>query len=111
MGKQQNILGFLIFTLVCLFLLYEMGLQVFPSVMTESLMHDFTVSATSLSLLSSSYFYSYTLMQIPVGLLFDRLSAKGLIATALFLCSRLERSFLHSLIKCFGPLWDGFSLA
>jgi MFS family permease len=79
---KKVVLGTIIFFLAALFLYYEMGVQVSPSVMTKAIMRDFAVSATGLSLLSSVYFYSYTIMQIPAGLLFDRLSKRLIIPTA-----------------------------
>ncbi|MFN3234706.1 MAG: MFS transporter [Gammaproteobacteria bacterium] len=61
-----------IFILTALFLCYEMGVQVSPSVMTQYLMHDLGISALQLGFMSGFYYYTYTLMQIPAGLLFDR---------------------------------------
>ena len=87
MARDQRILGIFIYTLAALFLLYEMGLQVSPSIMTRDLMYEFKVGAASLGVMTSFYFYSYTLMQIPVGLLFDRFNARGLITGAVLLCS------------------------
>ncbi|MCB1085277.1 MAG: MFS transporter [Chlamydiia bacterium] len=87
MNRDQKILGIFIYSLAALFLLYEMGLQVSPSVMTRQLMLSFNIGAGALGLMSSFYFYSYTVMQIPVGLLFDRFNARGLISSAVFVCS------------------------
>ncbi|MDJ0652440.1 MAG: MFS transporter [Simkaniaceae bacterium] len=87
MNQNQKILGIFIYILAAFFLLYEMGLQVSPSIMTRHLMYDFKVGAAALGLMSAFYFYSYTLMQIPVGLLFDRFNAGGLITGAVLLCS------------------------
>ncbi len=87
MNSSQRILGIFIYILAALFLLYEMGLQVSPSIMTRHLMYEFKVGAAALGVMSAFYFYSYTLMQIPVGLLFDRFNARGLITGAVLLCS------------------------
>lgn len=87
MTRDQKILGIFIYTLAALFLLYEMGLQVSPSIMTRNLMYEFKVGAASLGVMASFYFYSYTLMQIPVGLLFDRFNA-GDSLPGLSFCAR-----------------------
>lgn len=87
MHRDHRILGIFIYTLMTLFLLFEMALQVSPSVMTVSLMHDFNIGAATLGVMASFYFYSYTLMQIPVGLLYDRYSARGLITFAAIICT------------------------
>lgn len=77
----------LIYALAASFLCFEMALQVSPGVMTSQLMRDLHIDAAGIGLMSGFYFYSYTLLQIPVGLLFDRLSAKLLISIAVVLCS------------------------
>ncbi|MCB1110418.1 MAG: MFS transporter [Chlamydiia bacterium] len=100
MNKDQRVLGIFIYTLVSLFLLFEMALQVSPSVMTQSLMYDFTIGAATLGVVVSFYYYSYTLMQIPVGLLYDRFSARWLITIAVFICSAgaFFFAFTHHLV-------------
>jgi MFS family permease len=85
--RQKQILAIFIYALAALFLLYEMALQVSPSVMTRELMHDFHINALILGVMVSFYFYSYTLMQIPVGILFDRFNARVLITLAVLICS------------------------
>ncbi|PCI77291.1 MFS transporter [Candidatus Aerophobetes bacterium] len=86
MASNKKIWATLSYIFASLFLLYEMSLQVSPSIMTKQLMKDFSLTATTLGLMSSFYFYSYSIMQIPVGLLFDRFNAKILIAIATLIC-------------------------
>ncbi len=78
--------SYLIYTLAVLFLFYEMALQVSPSVMTHQLMKDLQIDAASLGVMAAFYFYSYTLMQIPAGLLFDRFNPRILITSAIIIC-------------------------
>lgn len=80
-------LGVLSYCLATLFLLYEMAVQVSPSVMVHPLMHDLHIDAAILGMMASTYFYSYTLMQIPVGLLYDRFPAKWLLLIAILCCA------------------------
>ncbi len=84
---MQNLKSHIIYALAAAFLCYEMALQVSPSIMTSQLMRDLHIDAAGLGLMSGFYFYSYTLMQIPVGLLFDRFSSKMLISIAVVICS------------------------
>ncbi|MCH9613780.1 MAG: hypothetical protein SP1CHLAM54_07890 [Chlamydiia bacterium] len=79
--------GIFIYLLAALFLFYEMALQVSPGVMTIFLMRDFKIDAYVLGIMASFYFYSYTLMQIPAGVLFDRFSPKILIPAATLVCA------------------------
>jgi len=46
--------------------------RVAPAVIAQELMKEFSLSATSLGILSSMYFYPYAAMQIPSGILSDR---------------------------------------
>ncbi|MFZ3048214.1 MAG: MFS transporter [Desulfatirhabdiaceae bacterium] len=55
--------------------------RVAPGVMTIELMTEFQIGAASLGHLSAFYFYSYVAMQIPTGILADRLGPRRLLAT------------------------------
>ena len=46
--------------------------RISPGVYASELMREFNTSASVLGLLSSSYFYTYGLLQIPVGFMCDR---------------------------------------
>lgn len=50
------------------------------SIMLPELMATFAVNATGIGLISVFFYYPYTLMQLPVGLLVDRLPAGKLLA-------------------------------
>jgi MFS family permease len=77
----------IVYGLAAAFLCYEMALQVSPSVMTHQLMRDLSIDAAGLGIISGFYFYSYTLMQIPAGLLFDRYSTRWLTTISLLVCA------------------------
>lgn len=74
--------GIFIYALATLFCVYSCAVQVFPSVTVFPLMREFHLTAQGYGFLVSVYFYGYLLMQIPVGLLFDRLSKRILIFSA-----------------------------
>lgn len=114
MKPRQSIWALTSYIFAALFLLYEMALQVSPSIMVRHLVHDFSLTATTLGLMSSFYFYSYSIMQIPVGLLFDRFSAKILITIATLIC--VLGAFFFSLAPSFslaglGRFFMGFGSA
>ncbi len=77
----------LICTLAALFYLYEFTLQVSPGVMTHELMRDLGLNAASLGLVSGFYYYAYTPMQIPAGLLHDRFGPRMVLTLAIIACS------------------------
>lgn len=75
------------FLLVAAFLFYEMGVQVSPGVMTHHLMRDLGTTALGLSWVSGAYFITYTLMQIPAGLIYDRFHVRQVIILPILMCA------------------------
>lgn len=61
--------------------LYLIGFyqRVAPAVMTRELMMDFGLTAAALGNLSAFYFYSYVAMQVPTGILADRIGPRRLL--------------------------------
>lgn len=81
---RKNAIG--IYILVSLFLCFEMAVQVSPGVMTSQLMRDFKINAFGLGIMSGFYFYTYTLLQIPAGLFFDRFNVRFVVVIPLLIC-------------------------
>ncbi len=107
-------LPWLVWGLGCLFYFYEFLLQVSPGVMSNELMHDFSLTSQTLGMLSGIYFYSYTPMQIPGGVLMDRFGPHRLLTLATTICAvstlafGLTDSFLTA---CVARLMIGFGSA
>ena len=55
--------------------------RVAPAVVAPELMKEFGLTATSLGILSSMYFYPYAAMQIPSGILSDYLGPRFSVGT------------------------------
>ena len=87
MSKKELYRSIFMYLIASLFLIYEMGIQVSPSVMTHDLMRDFNVNAAVLGFMVSAYFYSYAFMQIPAGILYDHFGPRTLLTIAALLCS------------------------
>ena len=98
--KQSSITYHLYATLVCtvasLFYIYEFTLRTMPSGMESELMRDFHISAGGLGFLGSMFYYGYTLMQIPAGLLIDRFGTRKLLCISVVLCIFSTALFGHS---------------
>ncbi len=75
------------YCIASLFLIFEMAVQVSPSVMTTQLMQDLQMGVLGLGFMSGCYFYSYTAMQVPSGLLFDRFHPRLVMVAAISLCA------------------------
>ncbi|WP_232315161.1 MFS transporter [Oceanibaculum pacificum] len=67
------------------FFCYAFILRVSPSVMVGELMRDFAVSGAILGHLSAFYFYAYASLQMPVGILLDRIGPRRLMTGAIAL--------------------------
>ena len=84
--KTSHIRASIAFAVGTVFFAYAFAQRVAPSVMTAELMSDFKVGGAALGALSGWYFYTYALMQLPVGMLTDRFGPRKLMAVAAFLC-------------------------
>lgn len=73
----------LVWGMSSLFVTFQMLLQTSPSVMINDLQEAFHVDALGVSLLSSSFFYTYILFQIPSGMLIDRVQPRYCLTACL----------------------------
>lgn len=64
---------------------YKNAFEVSPAVMTATLMSTFHINATQLGNLVAGYFYAYLIMQMPAGILLDRLGPRKVTTTAIIL--------------------------
>lgn len=69
------------------FLLFQFFLQLSSGIVIGAIMIEQGLSAFTAGLLSSSFYYVYTSLQIPVGLLFDRYNTRTLLSVNAFLCA------------------------
>ncbi|MBS0287639.1 MAG: MFS transporter [Proteobacteria bacterium] len=87
-----NILPWVICGLAAAFYCYEYLLRITPGLMVPELQRAFSVhgqylDATMVGHLSAFYYYAYTPMQLPVGLLMDRYGPRWIITIAVFCCA------------------------
>ncbi|MDR2157892.1 MAG: MFS transporter [Holosporaceae bacterium] len=68
-----------------IFYLYEVILRVSPGVMTNDLMYHYNITAGMLGVMISFFYYSYTALQIPCGLILDKLGPRNLIGSSVLL--------------------------
>ncbi len=83
MSNQSNPSLFLRFFqpwIICsigmLFYCYNYFLRVSPSVMQHDLMQSLHINAYQFGTLAAFYYYAYTPMQVPVGMIYDRFGAR-----------------------------------
>nr|WP_244944203.1 MFS transporter [Legionella bozemanae] len=104
----------MVWGLGCLFYFYECLLQVSPSVMSNELMRDFSVTSQTLGILSGIYFYSYAAMQLPGGVLMDHFGPHRLLTLATVVCAVSTIAFgmtNNFFMACVARLMIGFGSA
>jgi MFS family permease len=84
--KKIPFLAMLSYLIANAFLVFEMGMQTSLNVMNHQLIQTLGINMQTLGFISAAYFITYTFMQIPAGLLFDRFSSKWVIANATLIC-------------------------
>jgi MFS family permease len=86
-ANKNQFVAYAIFSIAAAFIFLGMGLQVSVSVMGNDLMHELNLTAASFGIIVSAFYLSYTVMQIPAGILFDRINARYLMAFNLMICA------------------------
>ena len=94
--RRSTLWAFWICTLGSTFYIYDFFIRVSPSVMTQELMRDLHIYAPGLGVISSILFLTYTLMQIPAGLLIDRFGVKRPLITAVLACGAATLVFSYA---------------
>lgn len=108
------ILPWIVCTLGALFYCYEFFLRVAPSVMVPQMMGAYHIDAKTLGLIAAAYYYVYTPMQFPVGVLMDRYGPRKLLSVTICLCALgafLVSAFMSVYVCAFARFLMGFGSA
>lgn len=69
------------------FYCYQFLLRVSPNVMHDELVSDFMMDASLFGTMVAFYFWSYAIVQLPLGVALDRFGAGKLMTIATFICA------------------------
>lgn len=114
MQSKSSLRPWIVWGLACVFYFYEFLLQVSPSVMSSELMRDFSVTSHTLGILTGAYFYSYSFMQLPCGVLMDYFGPRRLLTIATAICATSTIAFGMTdnfLMACIARFMIGFGSA
>ncbi len=89
----QSISPLVVCSLASFFYIYEFTVRVAPSAMSDDLMSSFGIQASGFSILAAMFFYGYTPLQIPAGLLYDRVGPRFLLSLSTLLCALATAAF------------------
>lgn len=94
---SKNRSSYTLWILASLFFVYQYGVRcAVPSVLNEDLQKYFSIDATKMGGLVSLFYLAYTVMQIPVGIIIDRCSAKKILVCAFLAVSVGEITFVST---------------
>ncbi len=85
-NHQITKLGIFIWLLAAAFYLYEFFLRTFIGSVIPEITKALHLDTEQLSIIGSAYYFTYGLMQIPVGMLIDRYGARLLLTIATIIC-------------------------
>lgn len=85
-GRFRSYPTFVI-SLAAAFLFYKYVLQIFPSIITNQLMQEFNLTGAGLGNLAATFYYTYMITQLFVGVLLDKYSTRWLTSSAIFSCA------------------------
>lgn len=84
--QKNNFLPFLMWVFPLSFFAFQFILRLWPGLMMQEIMTQFSIDAGSFGLLAAFYYYGYAGMQIPMALLLDRFGARFIVFTFALLC-------------------------
>jgi MFS family permease len=82
LGSVMPILAWFSYGITTFFVLFQFFLQITAGLMARKWMHDFDLTTVQVGNLSAAFFYAYVLLQIPVGIAYDRYGVRKILITA-----------------------------
>lgn len=88
----------IILSICALFLFYKYIAQLFPSLIGNELMKFYGYDGVRLAITASSYYYSYSFMQIFSGFIIDKFAVRMPMFVAIIIISLMIITFTHTTI-------------
>lgn len=85
-GVSTYPMAWAIWLLTILFVLCQFALQLSSGQIVSGVMHSFHLTTFGAGILLSAYYYIYTALQAPVGMLIDRYGPRKLLSGGAFVC-------------------------
>lgn len=92
----EETISWLVCGVAALFYCYEFLLRVSASIMVPQLERFYHLTALNIANLNATYYYTYLIMQIPVGILIDKFGPKKPLCYAVLLCVIGAIGFAHA---------------
>lgn len=85
--SSRQLVGWVVWGCAAVFYGFQFLLRVSPSVIAQELMSTLAIDACTLGTLTSFYYYGYATMQIPSGIILDRMGPRRPLVIACLLCT------------------------
>lgn len=93
---HQSAIGWYIVFMGGLFYLYQFMLRVSPNIMSDEIMEVLAIDAAAFGFIVGVYYWGYTAMQLPLGIMMDRIGPRFFLCAAALLCSLSSFIFGHT---------------
>ncbi len=93
---KHRVLPWLMWLLPALFFAYQFILRLWPGLMMQSIMAQFSIDASQFGLLAACYYYGYAGMQIPVAILLERYGPRRVVCVFALLCGVATWMFTYT---------------
>lgn len=93
---MNQYLPFVMWIIPLTFLTYQFILRLWPGLMMQPIMTQFSIDASQFGIIVAFYYYGYASMQIPVAILLDRFGSRAIVATFAVLCGVATVLFTYS---------------
>ncbi len=87
MKKKVTFYAVFIWFLAILFYFYEFSMAMMPATISGNIINDMQISAEQFAMMGSAFFLTYSLMQLPVGIIYDRYGVRLFLTLACGVCT------------------------
>ncbi len=108
--SKNNYLPYAMWLFPLLFFAYQFILRLWPGLMMQQMMEQYSISSSQFGVIAAFYYYGYSGMQIPVAMLLDRFGAKYIVFIFALLCGLATLLFTYSdnwYLACFSRFLVG----
>lgn len=96
---RQKYSPYLMWFLPLTFFAYQFILRLWPGLMMQNIMEQFSIDASHFGMLAAFYYYGYAGMQIPIAILLDHFGARNTICLFATICGLATLVFTYT--ECF----------
>lgn len=111
---SPTVIPWIIWSIAGIFYFYDIILRIYPSTIEHQFTSAFQINATQFGVFTACYYFTYTAMQIPAGIIVDRISIYKTLFLACLSCLfgiGLIHYFSDIMIAQIGRLTIGFGAA